>query len=238
MGVLGTAYLLGLSVAAILGPINILAIRTGLERGFRAAFLVGLEATVADGLYTRLAAVGAAALVGRTGVRTFLWLLGSGVLAYLGGAGLLQSLRRPVLLGGEPAAGTAWALFLGALAATLGNPMTVASWAAVFGGLYAGMLETVTTGLALRLTAGVAAGTFTWFTALAAALKAGRRLVTPAALRGISVASSLLLLGFAAWFAWQALSSLAGKAPTHRRPYDECNASDFLLTLALGCRAK
>lgn len=211
MGILGTAYLLGLSVAAVLGPINILAIRTGLQRGFRAAFLVGLGATVADAFYALLAALGAAALVGRTGVRILLWLLGSGMLAYLGGSGILQSLRRPVLLGGEPApGGTAWRSFLGALAATLGNPMTVASWAAVFGGLYAGMLETVTTGLALRLVAGVAAGTFTWFTALATALQAGRRLVTPTALRGISVASSAILLGFAAWFGWQALRGLTG----------------------------
>ena len=210
MGVLGTAYLLGLSVAAVLGPINILAIRTGLHRGFRAAFLVGLGATVADGLYALLAAAGAAPLVGRAGVRIPLWLLGSGVLAYLGSSALLQSLRGPVVLEGAPAARTAWGTFLGALAATLGNPMTVASWAAVFGGLYAGMVETVTTDLALRLVAGVAAGTFTWFTALAAALQGGRRLVTPAALRAISVASSVILLGFAVWFGWQALRGLTG----------------------------
>ena len=150
MAVLGTAYLLGLSVAAVLGPINILAIRTGLQRGFRAAFLVGLGATAADAFYALLAALGAAALVGRAGVRILLWLLGSG------------------------------------------------------------MLETVTAGLALRLVAGVAAGTFTWFTALAAALQVGRRLVTPTALRGISVASSVILLGFAAWFGWQALRGLTG----------------------------
>jgi len=210
VAVLGTAYLLGLSVAAVLGPINILAIRTGLQRGFRAAFLVGLGATVADGLYVLLAALGAAALVGREDVRILLWLLGSGMLAYLGGSGLRQSLRRLVLLEGEPAAGTAWRTFLGSLAATLGNPMTVASWAAVFGGLYAGMLETVTAGLALRLVAGVAAGTFTWFTALAVALQVGRPLVTPTALRGISLASSVTLLGFAAWFAWQAFRGLTG----------------------------
>lgn len=208
MKVLGTAYLLGLSVAAVLGPINLLAIRTGLQRGFRAAFLVGLGATVADGFYALLAALGAAALVGRAGIQIPLWLLGSGMLAYLGGSGLLQSLRRPVLLGSESATGTAWGAFLGALAATLGNPMTVASWAAVFGGLYAGMLEAVTPGLVLGLVAGVASGTFTWFTALAAALQVGRRLVTPTALRGISVASSVILLGFAAYFGWQALTGL------------------------------
>lgn len=86
--------------------------------------------------------------------------------------------------------------------------MTVASWAAVFGGLYAGMLEAVTPGLVLGLVAGVASGTLTWFTALAAALQVGRRLVTPTALRGISVASSLILLGFAAYFGWQALAAL------------------------------
>lgn len=210
MRILGTAYVLGLSVAAVLGPINILAIRTGLERGFRFAFLIGLGATVADGLYALLAALGASAVVGRAGVRTLLWSLGAGMLAYLGGAGLLRSLRRPVLLDGRAAGATAWGCFLGALGATLGNPMTVASWAAVFGGLYAGMLEQVTTGLTLRLVTGVALGTLTWFTALAAALQAGRRFVTPAALRAVSVTSSGILLGFAAYFGWQAVRGLTG----------------------------
>jgi threonine/homoserine/homoserine lactone efflux protein len=208
--VLGTAYVLGLSVAAVLGPINILAIRTGLERGFRFAFLVGLGATVADGLYTLLAALGMSAVVGRASVRTLLWSVGAGMLAYLGGAGLLRSLRRPVLLEGRAAGATAWGCFLGALGATLGNPMTVASWAAVFGGLYAGMLEQVTTSLTLRLVTGVALGTLTWFTALAAALQAGRRFVTPTALRGVSITSSGILLGFAAYFGWQAVRALTG----------------------------
>ncbi|MBI2081858.1 MAG: LysE family transporter [candidate division NC10 bacterium] len=210
MRILGTAYVLGLSVAAVLGTINILAIRTGLERGFRLAFLVGLGATVADGLYTLLAALGASAVVGRAGVRTLLWSLGAGMLAYLGGAGLLRSLRRPVLLEGRATGATAWGCFLGALGATLGNPMTVVSWAAVFGGLYAGMLEQVTTGLTLRLVTGVTLGTLTWFTALAAALQAGGRFVTPAALRTVSVTSSGILLGFAAYFGWQAVRGLTG----------------------------
>jgi threonine/homoserine/homoserine lactone efflux protein len=208
--VLGTAYLLGLSVAAVLGPINLLAIRTGLQRGFRAAFLVGLGATAADGLYTLLAALGAAAIVGRTGVRIPLWLLGSGVLAYLGGSGLFRSMRGPIRLQGEPAAGDAWSAFLGAFAATLGNPMTVASWAAVFGGLYAGMVEAVTTSLTVRLVVGVAAGSFTWFTALAAVLKAAQQLVSPAILRAVSIVSSAALLAFSAWFGWQALRALTG----------------------------
>lgn len=207
---LGTAYVLGLSVAAVLGPINILAIRTGLERGFRFAFLVGLGATVADGLYTLLAALGMSTVVGRAGVRTLLWSLGAGMLAYLGGAGLHRSLRRPVLLEGRAAGATAWGCFLGALGATLGNPMTVASWAAVFGGLYAGMLEQLTTSLTLRLVTGVALGTLTWFTALAAALQAGRRFVTPAALRAVSITSSGILLGFAAYFGWHAVRGLTG----------------------------
>ena len=148
--------------------------------------------------------------MGRAGVRIPLWLLGCGMLAYLGGSGLIRSLRRPVALGSEPATGAAWGAFLGALAATLGNPMTVASWAAVFGGLYAGMLEAVTPGLVLGLVAGVASGTLTWFTALAIALQVGRRLMTPTAVRAISVASSVILLGFAAYFGWQALRTLTG----------------------------
>ncbi len=58
-----SALLLGLSVAAPIGPVNLAVIRTGLVRGPRAAWLVGLGAAVVDTGYLLLTYAGVAPLL-------------------------------------------------------------------------------------------------------------------------------------------------------------------------------
>lgn len=53
-----TGMAIGLSVSAPLGPVNILAIRNAIERGFGVAFAVGLGAVAADLIYAVIAACG------------------------------------------------------------------------------------------------------------------------------------------------------------------------------------
>jgi len=55
---LATGVAIGLSVTAPLGPVNILVIRNAIRRGFGVAFLVGLGAVLADGIYAVVAAYG------------------------------------------------------------------------------------------------------------------------------------------------------------------------------------
>src|SRR3712207_5447086 len=57
-------FALGFAVAAGFGPISVLALTSGLRRGFAPAFGVGLGAALVDGLYALLAALGLAALIG------------------------------------------------------------------------------------------------------------------------------------------------------------------------------
>ncbi|MEN9061867.1 LysE family transporter [Ponticoccus litoralis] len=52
------SVLLGLAIAAPLGPIGALCINRTLERGFIAGAAGGLGAALADGVYATLAAVG------------------------------------------------------------------------------------------------------------------------------------------------------------------------------------
>lgn len=49
---------IGLAVAAPLGPVNIIVIRTALRSGSASAFLAGLGAVIADGAYATVAAYG------------------------------------------------------------------------------------------------------------------------------------------------------------------------------------
>jgi threonine/homoserine/homoserine lactone efflux protein len=80
---------IGFSIAAPVGPIGILCIRTTLLRGRAAGLAAGLGAATADGLYGLVAAGGLALLLhALVALETPLRLLGGGFLLYLGLAAL------------------------------------------------------------------------------------------------------------------------------------------------------
>src|SRR3546814_1344811 len=77
--------LLGLAVAAPVGPIGVLCIQRCLAGGFWAGFSGGIGTAVADAVYAALAAAGFAALAGVTGpVQDWLRWGGAALIAWLG----------------------------------------------------------------------------------------------------------------------------------------------------------
>lgn len=64
LGLFAKSVLLGLAIAAPLGPIGALCINRTLERGFAAGVAGGLGTALADACYAALAAIGFAAFAG------------------------------------------------------------------------------------------------------------------------------------------------------------------------------
>lgn len=130
----GKGLLIGLSVAAPVGPIGVLCINRTLSEGPRAGFVTGLGAAVADGTYGAVAAFGIAS------VSLFL-LDHQDLIRGLGGLGLIalglhMGLRKPAERGAEDRG------FRGLLSAfascfllTLANPATILSFVAIFAAL-------------------------------------------------------------------------------------------------------
>ena len=115
---------IGLAIAAPVGPIGLLCIRRSLADGFPLGFLTGLGAAAADGVY------GAIAAFGLTAVSSFLvaqqrWLaLGGGLaLLWLG----WQSIRRPPAdTAADGGGNTSRAgAFASTFVLTLANPATI-----------------------------------------------------------------------------------------------------------------
>ena len=63
MNALLAGFLLGVGVAAGLGPVSLLCVTSGIRNGAAPALGVGLGAALVDGLYALAAGLGAAALV-------------------------------------------------------------------------------------------------------------------------------------------------------------------------------
>jgi len=194
------AFLLGLLVAAPLGPVGATVVRTGLVRGFLPAAAVGAGAALVDGLYFVGAAAGADAAFRTAWVGVPMWLGGTAFLVFLGLSGLVTGWSTTREAG---AASATARLALGqGLLITMTNPLTIAAWLAVAGSL------AVSEGDLSRLlpaAAFIAAGTLCWFTFLAAAVSRGRRLVSDAALRWVSAGASVIILAFAVRFLIQGL---------------------------------
>jgi len=185
--------LIGLSIAAPVGPIGVLCIRRTLSDGRWAGLVSGLGAATADALY------GCVAGFGLTFVSSFL-LRQQGTLRGLGGAFLCYLGVRTLVaapadnaapVGGKGLAGA----YVSTLLLTITNPMTILSFVAVFAGL--GMAASgVNYRRAGTLVLGVFTGSALWWLLLSSAVALFRERVTLAALRWVNRFSGLIILAF------------------------------------------
>ena len=133
----GAAFLLkgiaiGLSIAAPVGPIGVLCIRSTLAEGRIQGLVSGLGAAAADALYGCVAGFGLTLLSDLlTGQQTWLRAIGGTFLCYLG---VKTFLAQP----GERVASEASLGLLGAFSSTflltLANPVTILAFGAIFAG--------------------------------------------------------------------------------------------------------
>jgi threonine/homoserine/homoserine lactone efflux protein len=196
MRAFAVGLLLGGFVAAQVGPVSLLCIRTATRHGFAAAASIGAGAATVDVVYAALGVVGAAALIQIEPVGLVLGLVGTGVLTWMGVRTLRDAWR--LRLGGEAAFDvvTLPASYRTGLVATASNPLTIISWAAIFGAAATASLLG-STGSAVTLLSGVMIGSAAWFVVLAlVASRLGERLGRRA-LWGIDVAAGVGLLTFA-----------------------------------------
>lgn len=184
--------LLGLAIAAPLGPIGALCINRTLARGFWAGLSGGLGTALADGVYASLAALGFAAFGAvLQAVDVPLRLVGGLFLLWLGVGSLRPAPPRPAAtVGARDLIGTVAATFL----LTITNPLTILSFAAIFAGL--GLGGSSGTAGALAVTAGVFSGSLLWWAVLSGAVALARRHLPAGFALWVSRISGAVLIGF------------------------------------------
>jgi threonine/homoserine/homoserine lactone efflux protein len=184
---------IGFAVAAPVGPIGMLCIRTTLEKGRLAGFCAGLGAALADTIF---AAVGALAisLVGNFLNTEQSWFkLGAGIFLIFFG---LYLARKPALTpeNGKNVPPGLFAEFAVTLLLTLANPSTILSFAAVFAGVTAGggyALETMP-----ALITGVFIGAAVWWLTLGQVVGLIRHKISQKGLVMINQGAGLALVAF------------------------------------------
>ena len=193
--------LIGLSIAAPVGPIGLLCIQRTLDHGPRVGISTGLGAAVADAMYGAIGAFGVTALI--------TLLTDARPLLASGGALFLLWLAWSAWHGAEAKQAAAakggvgcWQAFGGTFLLTASNPATILSFIAVFSSL-AGAISTASP---MWMIAGVFLGSAAWWFVLVGMVGRLRDRLQAKHLRGIRRGSAVLLAGFAAY----QLMSLAG----------------------------
>lgn len=150
--------MLGLTIAAPVGPIGLLCIRRTVERGFIAGFSTGLGAAIADGFFGGVAAFGVTAILDTLqGHVRELRLIGGIFLLAAAVHSLLKEPHEVASKRGEPH--NILGAIGGALFLTITNPLTIMGGITVVAG-FGGGLEHARAG---TLTLGVFSGSLLWW---------------------------------------------------------------------------
>lgn len=196
----------GVALAAPLGPINIEIIRRGLAGGFLVGWLVGLGAVSADTIYCIVVVAGLTSVADSPTLRAPLLGAGAIVLGYLGFKSVQTAMAGSTSTGGLPSPRRSYTTgFLMAAA----SPFGIVYWLSIGAALVASAVERAGTGATPALVGGVTFGLVCWVTLLSILTRAGRRFVSPTAMRWVTGLSGVALIGFGVYFGVQGIVALA-----------------------------
>lgn len=190
----GQSLLIGLSIAAPVGQIGLLAIQRTLNHGRLAGLATGLGAAFADAAYGAIGAYGVSGLIAwLLGVKLWLGLFGGGFLLWLA----WRIATRPVVRSGplQRPTGTLLRYVAGTFVLTLSNPTTILSFMAVFGAL-AGRAPSASPWV---MVAGVLAGSALWWVILSTGVSWLRDRFNDRWHRAVNLGSAALLAGLGLW---------------------------------------
>jgi threonine/homoserine/homoserine lactone efflux protein len=189
------SIIIGLSVAAPVGPIGLLCINRTLRYGWWSGLATGLGAATADVLYGTVAACGLTA-VSRTlmGLHMWLGLLGGMFLIYLGIKTIMT--ERASHTTGALHNGL-WKDYLSSVVLTITSPMTILTFVAVFAGLglpiEGGPLTPVV------FVCGVFMGSALWWITLSGTIAKLHHTLPSRAMVYINYLSGVIITGLGVW---------------------------------------
>jgi threonine/homoserine/homoserine lactone efflux protein len=184
---------IGFAVAAPVGAIGMLCIRTTLERGRVAGFSAGLGAAVADTIYGTIGILGVTAIADVIDAERFWLELGGGI--FVIAFGIYLGSKKPNIQNGEGDIPVSlWADFFKTLLLTLANPSTILTFMAIFAGVPG--TSSPNMALAPAVILGVLLGSAGWWLVLTQGVGYIRHKISERALTWMNWSAGALLVVF------------------------------------------
>lgn len=206
MNVFLSYILLGLSLAAPIGPINAAQIDRGIRNGFMHSWLIGVGAVMADGIYMLVVYIGVVQFLETPFMQTFLWLFGCFVLIYTG----VESLQNAgkINLSQQRESEPLIKSFFSGFLMSISNPLTILFWLGIYGSVLAKTAATYDSGQLILYSSAIFIGLLLWDISMAGLASSFRTFLTSQLLISISLLSGLSLIGFGIYFGFQAFAIL------------------------------
>jgi len=199
-----TGFGLGFLVAAQVGPIWLLCVRSVLRGRLLSGLGIGLGAALIDVAYAALGVAGVTQLLRIPQIRLGLGLAGAGLLLAIGARTLWSAVRIRSGLETPAEIISPGRAFRTAMVATASNPLTIVAWGAIFAAVSTARIAH-TTPAAAALLAAIGFGSFAWFATLSGAVAVVRRRVGERGLHIADALSGLGIMGFGGVLGWRAL---------------------------------
>jgi threonine/homoserine/homoserine lactone efflux protein len=199
--------LLGLSLAAPIGPSSLAVIQNGLKRGFFTAFMTGLGVTTADTTYLLLVYFGLAGAITIPLVKIVIWIFGSLILFFFG----IQSIRAASnarLDENAPVSATRKPFIAGYLV-NISNPVAVIWWIGIFGSILGSSVSTGNKIQALFSGFAILVGILSWHTSMSLLTHWGRRFLSKRLLQAIAILAGIALIAFGIRFIYLAIQAIS-----------------------------
>jgi len=197
--------ILGITLAAAVGPVSIETIKRGLRKGFWHAFLVGLGAALADATYLILIYLGLANFLTGYYIKLIIWIFGAIVLIYLGYGGIKEFKTKLDI--NDKNKSEKNSLLAGYLIALM-SPMTFAAWFGIGGSIIGAQKLTGIAGLITFLA--LVLGVIIWFFILSLLISFSRKFVNEKTLGYVSLIAGIILIIFGLYFGYNAIRLILG----------------------------
>ena len=208
MNVFLSYILLGLSLAAPIGPINAAQIDRGIRNGFMHSWLIGVGAVVADGVYMLVVYIGVVQFLETAFMQTFLWCFGCFVLMYTGIETFMSAgkINLEHSRSNEPLIKS----FASGFLMSISNPLTILFWLGIYGSVLAKTAATYDSSELILYISAIFIGLLLWDITMAGVASSFRKFLTSRLLVSISLLSGVSLIGFGIYFGMQAFQVLFG----------------------------
>jgi threonine/homoserine/homoserine lactone efflux protein len=192
-------FLIGVSIAAPVGPIGLLTIRRTLAFGRSAGFISGLGAATADAVFGSIAAFGITAISSiLIGAKLYLGVIGGVFLIYLG----WQTFRsKPTEQAAESRASSLGVIYFSTLGLVLTNPISILYFTAIISSV--GAANNLFS--ASMMVFGVFMGSVLWWFFLSFVASLLKSRINASNLQLVNFISGAIIAGFGVWAVWRVI---------------------------------
>ncbi|MFC5772567.1 LysE family transporter [Ectobacillus antri] len=196
---------LGVSLAAPVGPINIEMLKRGIEKGFWHAWAVGLGGMTADILFMILIYCGLSSFFTYTPVQLFMYGVGFFLLFHLGFMSIKQGISKGEMEYIKEEIGGVKESYVTGFFIALSNPLNLIFWFGVYGSTLSSLLTRVSQQEAILYSFCIILGIILWNINIAFSIHFGRMLLKPRMLGWVTTAAGIVLVGYSIHFAYKAI---------------------------------